>query len=356
MREIPFRVLSKDKLLPLEEFLYELHRLELSTLPDAEHRPAELQELCLKYPDVAEMLPQFLVNIQLVDQCSESRYMDTELDISVYTHLRYFPKKIHSHQFFELLYVAEGHCTNRFENTSVSLEKGDVCFIAPDVLHQVQVYNHETIVYNLLVRTSTFQEAFNNIYGRNDIVAMFFKQNLYRRNAGSSPYMLCKTKSEPVLLKLIQRIIAEEQSKEMFCNEYMKLLFNSFLLELLRHHEQDFIVGKDSDDMRTESVPAILRYIQSNYQTVTLAEAARFFNYSEAHLSRLIKKASGQNFSDIIKTIRLQKSVELLETTDKSISEIAEQMGYTDNSHFHKVFKKNYGVTPIQYRRKHQQQ
>ncbi|MGN1004717.1 MAG: AraC family transcriptional regulator [Oscillospiraceae bacterium] len=353
MRKIPFRILPKDRLLPLEEFLYQLYRFQLSTLPDEEHRPAPLQELCLKYPELAEALPDFLTNIQLVDQCSEGRYMDEELDIAVYTHLRYFPKKIHSHQFFELLYISEGHCVNRFENTSIALEKGDVCFIAPDVPHQVQVYNHETIVYNILVRTSTFQEAFNNIYGRNDIVAMFFKQNLYRQSAGASPYMLCKTDSEPILLELIQRIIAEEQGKELFCNEYMKLLFNTFLLELLRRHEQHFTVAKSEDNIEPGNIPAILRYIQSNYQTVTLAEAAHFFNYSEAHLSRIIKKYSGQTFSDIIKTIRLQKSVELLESTDLSITEIAEQMGYTDNSHFHKVFKHAYGLTPIQYRQKY---
>lgn len=353
MRKIPFRSLPTDRLLPLEEFLYELHRFQLSTLPDEEHRPAPLQELCLKYPELAETLPDFLTNIQLVDQCSESRYMDEALDIAVYTHLRYFPKKIHSHQFFELLYVSEGHCANRFEDASISLEKGDVCFIAPDVPHQVQVYNRETIVYNILVRTSTFQEAFNNIYGRNDIVAMFFKQNLYRKNIGASPYMLCKTDSEPILLELIQRIIAEEQNKALFCNEYMKLLFNTFLLELLRRHEQHFLVRKSADGNETGNIPAVLRYIQNNYQTVTLSEAAHFFNYSEAHLSRIIKKYSGHNFSNIIKTIRLQKTVELLENTDLSVSEIAEQMGYTDNSHFHKVFKHAYGLTPIQYRQKY---
>ncbi|MGN0968624.1 MAG: AraC family transcriptional regulator [Oscillospiraceae bacterium] len=353
MGNIPFNPIVKDHLSPLEEFLYEKYRLGVDTLPDPEHSPASLRALYAQYPDVAAYVDEFCRRVQSCKLSSESSYLSPGMDLSVFMHLRYLPKPPHSHQFFEILFVAEGQCENRVEETTLTLKKGDVCFVAPDVLHQLQVFNHDTVVYNILVRTSTFQNAFHNLYGRNDIVSSFFTQNLYRKGSGTSSYIICKTESEPIFYELIDRIIEEEQQGKMFCGQYMNLLFNTFILELLRRHEQHFTVGKATDNVETESITAILRYIQSNYQTLTLTEAAHFFNYSEAHLSRIIKKYSGQTFSDIIKTIRLQKAVELLEKTNLSISEIAEQMGYTDNSHFHKVFKHAYGVTPIQYRQKY---
>lgn len=352
MGKIPFHPLSKDHLSPLEEFLYEKYRLGLDPLPDPEQYPPSLQALSAKYPDVAARFPDFCKRV-MSHKLSEADFMSPGMDLSVSTHLRYLPKPLHSHQFFEILFVVEGQCENLVKKTTLTLKKGDVCFVAPDVPHQLHVFNHDTIVYNILVRTSTFQNAFHNLYGRNDIVSSFFTQNLYRKNSGTSPYIICKTESEPVFCELIDHMVSEEQQGKMFCGQYMNLLFNTFILELLRRHEQHFTVGKATDNVENESITAILRYIQSNYQALTLTEAARFFNYSEAHLSRIIKKYSGQNFSDIIKTIRLQKAVELLEETDLSVSEIAEQMGYTDNSHFHKVFKHAYGLTPIQYRQKY---
>lgn len=353
MGTIPFRPLSKDYLSPLEEFLYEKYRLGLDTLPDPEHSPPSLQALYAKYPDIAATVDDFCRRVQSCKLSSEASFLSPDMDLSVFMHLRYLPKPPHPHQFFEILFVAEGQCENLVEENTLTLKKGDVCFVAPDVLHQPRVFNHDTIVYNILVRTSTFQNAFHSLYGRNDIVSTFFTQNLYRKNAGTCPYMICKTESEPIFYELIEHMVEEEQQARMFCRQYMNLLFNTFILELLRRHEQHFTVGKATDNVEAENITAILRYIQSNYQTLTLTEAARFFNYSEAHLSRIIKKCSGQTFSDIIKTIRLQKAVELLEKTNLSISEIAEQMGYTDNSHFHKVFKHAYGLTPIQYRQKY---
>jgi AraC-like DNA-binding protein len=64
----------------------------------------------------------------------------------------------------------------------------------------------------------------------------------------------------------------------------------------------------------------------------------------------MIKKFTGQNYSGIIKTIRLQKATNLLLESSKTISEIVEEVGYTDDSHFYKIFKQNYGMTPTQYK------
>ena len=71
---------------------------------------------------------------------------------------------------------------------------------------------------------------------------------------------------------------------------------------------------------------------------------AQSMNYSAAYLSRLIKKNTGQSFSELLLDLRLKKSMELLRLTDMRINDIAAKAGYND------IFKKCTGVTPKEWR------
>lgn len=354
MGNIPFHYINKDHLIPFEEFLYEKYRHNLENLSGPEEFPPSMVALSKKYPEIASSFCQICRKIQVL-KLSEDSYLSNGMDISVYSNLRYLPKPQHTHQFFEILFVFEGQCVEIVEETTIRLHKGDICFLAPDIPHQVIINNHETIAYNILIRTSTFQNTFANIYGNNDIISDFFTQNLYRNKKGTSPYILCKTDCEDFFIQSVYKMIEEEQHPKKFAKRYLNMLFEFFIVELLRKHEFHFTIGEATDNIEHESITAILRYIQGNYKNLTLSEAARFFHYSEAHLSRMVKRFTGQNFSGIIKTIKLQKATTLLIETHKTISDIVEEIGYTDNSHFYKIFKQHYGMTPIRYKELHEQ-
>ena len=77
---------------------------------------------------------------------------------------------------------------------------------------------------------------------------------------------------------------------------------------------------------------------------------AQSMNYSAAYLSRLIKKNTGQSFSELLLDLRLKKSMELLRLTDMRINDIAAKAGYNDVSYFISIFKKCTGVTPKEWR------
>ena len=85
-------------------------------------------------------------------------------------------------------------------------------------------------------------------------------------------------------------------------------------------------------------------------QNVSLAMLAPSMNYSAAYLSRLIKKNTGQSFSELLLDLRLKKSMELLRLTDMRINDIAAKAGYNDVSYFISIFKKCTGVTPKEWR------
>lgn len=80
-------------------------------------------------------------------------------------------------------------------------------------------------------------------------------------------------------------------------------------------------------------------------------ELAKEFSISETSLKNYFRGVYGQNISVYLREIRMNKAGELLATTRLSVAEIAEQVGYLNQSKFASVFKKQFGVSPLEYRR-----
>jgi two-component system response regulator YesN len=94
-------------------------------------------------------------------------------------------------------------------------------------------------------------------------------------------------------------------------------------------------------------------YIIENYMVrgLTLELVSVSLNANPIHLSRTLKNELGVTFSQLLTDIRMKKAVELLSSTDMSILDISEQLGYDTQHYFSTVFKKAIGVSPNQYRR-----
>lgn len=94
------------------------------------------------------------------------------------------------------------------------------------------------------------------------------------------------------------------------------------------------------------------QYVQENYnRQVSLEDVAEAINLSPAYLSTMFKKEMGINFSDFLISCRMEAAKELLKTTDLPITEVAEQVGYTDSRYFSKTFHKVVGIKPSVYRK-----
>jgi len=106
----------------------------------------------------------------------------------------------------------------------------------------------------------------------------------------------------------------------------------------------------DLNDSSQERINAIIAYIQENYLTVTLDELSHKFYLSKPYLSKYIKEKSGKTFGENVKQVRLKKASILLKNGNMKVERVAEAAGYQNVEHFNRLFKKKYGMTPIQYR------
>lgn len=101
---------------------------------------------------------------------------------------------------------------------------------------------------------------------------------------------------------------------------------------------------------REERVVDIIKYINGHYAEVTLENLSDNFNLSRPYISKYIKEKTGMNFQDVVREARMRKARTLLKESGHSVESIAADVGYESVEHFNRLFKKSYGITPVQFR------
>ena len=87
-------------------------------------------------------------------------------------------------------------------------------------------------------------------------------------------------------------------------------------------------------------------------QHIPVRQIAERFSVSETSLKNYFRGVYGQNISTWLREIRMNEAASLLSTTKRPIAEISEQVGYSNQGKFAAVFKKQFGLSPLEYRRK----
>lgn len=119
--------------------------------------------------------------------------------------------------------------------------------------------------------------------------------------------------------------------------------------DILATLEDQFYTPPDS---RNRKMPAIEQYIHDHYtdQDLGATSIAETFKISTSYLSRIFKADMGTGLVDYIHTVRIQAAKKLLSSTNKTLDEIAVQVGFSNRWVFMRVFKQHAGCTPGTYR------
>lgn len=121
------------------------------------------------------------------------------------------------------------------------------------------------------------------------------------------------------------------------------------LMEVLREDRR--IVYEGGAVAWSKEIDLICAEIRSEPgSSISVAEMAERANLSEDHFIRVFKKAKGVTPGEFVLGARIDSAVSLLLFTSRTISEIADELGYCDIFHFSKQFKKRMGVSPRNYR------
>ncbi len=131
---------------------------------------------------------------------------------------------------------------------------------------------------------------------------------------------------------------------------------DSMFQELLR--ETSYIYGTSTIDAEmsekedSTNFSKILRYLNQHYnEQIKLKDISQMYYINKNYACFLFKRNTGMSYSDYLNKIRMEQAKKLLVSTEYTIFEISEMVGYMDYSYFSKAFKKKYNVTPTQYRK-----
>lgn len=137
--------------------------------------------------------------------------------------------------------------------------------------------------------------------------------------------------------------------------EEISSVFEQLTVELAEHRYRTI---RRLEELESEQRGQdIVAYVKSYYmEDVSLERLSKLFFLSKEHISRKFKQETGMTLSRYVTDCRMKQAKQWLETTDKTMYDIARLLGYQDEVYFSKLFKKETGLTPTAYRTEHNEQ
>lgn len=270
--------------------------------------------------------------------------------ICIRPHPRFHKFPSHSHDYIEIMYVCSGSVTHVIGGEPVRIDKDRLIIFGKDTSHSILAAGDEDLGINLIISTDLFESMCHRV--KADC------QNSDDRIEG----LLSKGGTEYLVFSAEDSIEIQNIMESMIWSSICKKDGTPHLLIRSTELLLSYLYELSADDSRHKSEKSgykertkqkILDYIKTSYSTATLTEAAEMLGLSPSYLSRLICEYFGVSFKDLLMETRFETACYLLSYTDAPIGDIINRVGYENSSYFHKEFKRRYGETPNNYRKKH---
>ena len=243
---------------------------------------------------------------------------------------------LHTHPFTELFYVVDGKGEFNIQGQRFPVKPNDFVIINPQVEHTELSSPDEPLEYIVL-----------------GINGLSFS-NLTPVSEGGHPFSFFNLRDEQkdilrYLNAMVQEATSQSMSYELVCHNLLEIL----LIKILRHQHFDLEVGKQSK--ATKDISFIKHYLETYYhESIQLEDLASMTHLSRFYISHSFKKENGMSPMEYLIDIRIKESKILLRTTNYSISQVADIVGFTTPTYFSKQFRKSTGISPTDYREQFQ--
>ena len=244
------------------------------------------------------------------------------------------PKSLHDQDFFELIWVQNGRVRHHLDSGREDLVEGDMIFIRPGDAHALQGRGEEPFVAALcldptLIRglPDRYPELAGHLFWSGD-------KDPEKRHRDS-----------------LQLATINQAANTLERTDRGQLAVEAFLLPVLSEMLPARDLPQDAPDWLLAACEAARdpRVFQDG-----AAGLVRTTGRGHPHVSRSMRRWLGQSPSDYVNAQRMAFAAARLTGGSDSLSEIAEEIGIPNLSHFHKLFRNAHGMTPQKYRRAHQ--
>ena len=226
----------------------------------------------------------------------------------------------HFHKNFELIYVLDGRLSLTVNGVTEAMEAGDFALILSNQIHSFHSEGHSNIW--IAIFSEQFVPHFAGYVEKSEGVRSVFR---------------CE---ESVHNFLLERLLLTDSTITM-----KKACFYALCDEYLRQIPQ-----REQKSRNDDLICRVLDYVEAHYrEDISLSSIAEEFGYEYHYFSRILNQGYQINFSALVNEYRLDCAMRLLETTDKSITDVAMESGFQSIRNFNHVFRRMVGVAPADY-------
>ena len=249
----------------------------------------------------------------------------------------------HEQTYYEIVYVLEGSITCAVNNEEIIVPAGAMLLMAADIYHHMYTCGIDDIAVSIYFEKSFLSSRFMQSMSRLPSVGGIYKAK------PDYPYLLIDFGVDSQTDHFGRMMLCSYFDPGSHSDQSTELLLLLFLTEA--DSVLNRTMRRTSEGIESE-LPRIARYIEVHCADVTLLEVAQRFGYAEDYLSAAIRRRYGVSFTRYRNLHCLQQAAALLCSTNRSVTDIAAEVGLSSLSHFYKLFSAEYGMAPAEYRAK----
>lgn len=288
-----------------------------------------------------------------------SLFKITDPQYHLYDHLAYFfidhyPLYMHSHDFYELNIVVSGYGRHYIENNNYPMQTGDVFVIPPFLKHGYYALSEHLNIFHLLIDSSIINKYQDTFLQFSGYKTLFLIEPQLRVIQDMPPFFLHLNEANfeniyPKLTELIDLSNQYEHIPSSLFNIHTAALICD-LSNLIYLRNQSLSQNESKSDLY--KILLSVDYMEKNYdQRISIKILADLTHVSSSTYLRYFKKLFHCTPIEYLTRIRIQKSTHMLLNSNLQITQIAQNCGFYDSSHFSDTFFKLMHKTPSSYRK-----
>lgn len=266
------------------------------------------------------------------------------IQVRPHTRFIHFPK--HKHNYVEVVYMCEGETVHIINEEQVVLKKGEILFLNQHAIQEILPAQEDDIAINFIILPEFFDHALQMMAGEEHLIRDFIVGCL-RSEENNIGYLHFKVADIIPVQNLVENLAWTIINKEENTRNISQITMGLLFLQLMEHTDK---LNTSSNSFEHNILFIILHYIEEHYRDGELKRLAERLNYDDYTMSRMIKKLTGKTYTELVQMKRMRQAAFLLSSTKLTVLDISLAVGYDNISYFHRIFKKQYNLSPKQYR------
>lgn len=259
----------------------------------------------------------------------------------------------HVHDFVELVYFKSGVGIHNINGETYEISNNSICIMNTGVEHFYHVSSHNMAAISV-INCIFYPEFFGKEFSSDNFIEEIYKKLFVDLPPIQNKLSFIQIKSDMhrEIASLFNILSREFNEKKTGYLDVIKHTVITIIIKIFREYIQKPTKHSLSLTNATR-IERSLEYINANLsQKLSLKNLANKFGFCSVYYNKLFYEYTGLTFNKYLQKARCELACKLLISTDDSIQDICEKVGYFDPKHFYVLFKKHIGLAPNSYRKK----